>query len=288
MSPTSDLVARYLSYRKRAGELAPKSVANVRTYLYRWDTFIGGRSLSVIGRADVERWLLDLATLSPATRRHALSALRQLYRWALIHGHVRADPTTSVRGPRDPRRLPRAVRHDDVTAVLDACPDVRARLIVTLAVQEGMRCIEIVRLEVGDIDRHAGTLRVVGKGGHERLLPLLADTQRALDDYLAEYPAPGHGPLVRSFVQDRQALTSGAVSRLVSGWFTDAGVKHAPRDGMSAHALRHTCATDMLLAGAHLRDVQAALGHKHLQTTEVYLPTVVRGLESAMEGRSYR
>jgi site-specific recombinase XerD len=68
----------------------------------------------------------------------------------------------------------------------------------------------------------------------------------------------------------------------------DAGIKRKARDGISAHAGRHTCATDMLRAGAHLRDVQAALGHRHLHTTEIYLPYLVNTLSEAMGGRTYR
>jgi site-specific recombinase XerD len=66
-----------------------------------------------------------------------------------------------------------------------------------------------------------------------------------------------------------------------------AGINHAAYDGVSAHALRHTAAADMLRSGAHVRDVQAALGHAHLVTTERYLPTLVRGLAETMAGRRY-
>ncbi len=68
----------------------------------------------------------------------------------------------------------------------------------------------------------------------------------------------------------------------------EAGIKRWSRDGISAHALRHTAATDMLRARAHLRDVQHALGHAHLATTEIYLPLVVHDLREAMGGRRYR
>jgi site-specific recombinase XerD len=69
---------------------------------------------------------------------------------------------------------------------------------------------------------------------------------------------------------------------------SEAGIKRYRRDGVSAHALRHTSATDMLRSGAHLRDVQHALGHAHLATTETYLPLVVHDLREAMGGRQYR
>jgi site-specific recombinase XerD len=75
---------------------------------------------------------------------------------------------------------------------------------------------------------------------------------------------------------------------MVGGWIGDAGLKRRAGDGISAHALRHRAATDMLRAGAHLRDVQAALGHVSIATTQPYLPTVVGDLRTAMGGRRYR
>jgi site-specific recombinase XerD len=130
---------------------------------------------------------------------------------------------------------------------------------------------------------------VRGKGGHERVLPVMAETLDCLDAYLGEHPCSA-GPLIRSYRswERHQALSAGAISKYVSIWMNDAGIKTGPRDGISAHAGRHTCATDMLRTGAHLRDVQAVLGHAHLSTSETYLPLLVNGLESAMTGRSYR
>lgn len=115
---------------------------------------------------------------------------------------------------------------------------------------------------------------------------LLLEVEQALAAYLAEYPASA-GPLVRSYRQPQRSLDPDTISGLVSRIMWAAGVKRARRDGVSAHALRHTAATDMLRQDAHLRDVQQALGHAHLSTTEVYMPYVVRSLEDAMGGRWY-
>lgn len=119
------------------------------------------------------------------------------------------------------------------------------------------------------------------------VLPISDETWMALTAYLSEHPATSGG-LVRSYRQEWRALQADTISGMVSLWMSEAGIKRRPRDGVNAHALRHTSATDMLRAGAHLRDVQHALGHAHLATTEVYLPLVVKDLREAMGGRKYR
>lgn len=281
---TTNQIEKYIQARKRQGAKRG-TVSNLRWALDSFARHVGRRDLRTLGPADIERWLERCGDYSPASRRAMLSTVRGFLRWAERHNHVRHNPANHVKGPRQPRILPRALAGGSASRVLSACPDARARLVVTLMLQQGLRCVEVSRLELGDIDRYHGTVRVKGKGDHERVLPLMDETVASLTEYLGELPAVA-GPLVRSYTTGR-ALTPGSISRLVSGWMLDAQVKSAPGDGISAHPLRHTMASDMLLNGAHLRDVQAALGHAHLATTETYLPLVVNGLHAAMSGRSY-
>jgi excisionase family DNA binding protein len=155
--------------------------------------------------------------------------------------------------------------------------------------QEGLRCIEVAQLDLHSVDLADRTVFIDnGKGGHQRLLPLSDETYAAILRYLGEVGGRTRsGPLVRSALNERQGISAQTVSQLVTGYIRDAGLKRDVRDGISAHACRHTMATDMLLGGAHLRDVQAALGHASIATTERYLPTVVHGLRDAIGGRSY-
>lgn len=278
------LAEKYVQVRIRQGAKRG-TVANLRWALDLFVRFMGQRPLERIGQSDVERWMEHCGGYSPASRRALLSSARCFLRWAERHKHVRRNVALNIKGPRQPRMLPRALPTGGPAKVLTACPDARARFIVTLMLQQGLRCVEISRLELHDIDTINETMMIRGKGDHERLLPLLAETREALFDYLAEHPCTA-GPLVRSYTR-REALTAGSISRLTSGWMLAAGVKSAPRDGVSAHSNRHTAATDMLLNGAHLRDVQTALGHAHLATTERYIPFVVKGLADAMGGRTY-
>lgn len=278
------LIEQYVIARKAQG--APKgTIANLRWALDSFAVAMGDRPIERVGASDIERWLERCGDYSPASRRALLSTVRGFLRWCERRKYVRHNPATDLKGPRQPRTLPRALSGGAASKVLASCPDARARLIWILMVQQGLRCVEISRLQFGDVDRFHGTLRVTGKGGHERVLPLMDETIGSLVEYLGEHPCVA-GPLIRSYTS-RRALGPGTISRLVSGWMVDSTVKSAPRDGVSAHCGRHTCASDMLLNDAHLRDVQAALGHAHISSTERYLPLVVKGLNEAMGGRSY-
>lgn len=204
-----------------------------------------------------------------ATKRGRLSQLRMFCRWAVLDGHFGQDPTLGVRSPRQPRTIPRGLPAADVAKTLAVVPDSRGRLMCFLAVQEGLRVGEISRAEVGDIDRDEKAMLVRGKGGHQRVLPVSEETLRAVAVYLGEFPAAS-GPLIRSFTDPYRRIDPGYVSTLVSRWMRTAGVKKRAGDGRGAHALRHTMATDLVWSGAHLRDVQAALGHASISTTQMY------------------
>lgn len=275
----------YLRRRRRRGEIAVQTERNARAILNDLDRSVGKR-LGDLRKRDVERWLEGMDGLSAATKRTRWSCARGFVRWAVAEGILDHDPMAKVQAPRQPRSIPRAMAADRVTRTLAACPNLRGRLIVLLMVQMGLRCCEVAGLDRGDIDWGRWTVRVKGKGGHERVLPIPDEVRAPLEDYVAKTLSRS-GPVIRSVRHPSRGLDADTISGMVSRWMDEAGVKMAQRDGVSAHALRHTAATDMLRAGAHLRDVQAALGHAHLQTTEIYLPLIVNGLEEAMAGRRY-
>lgn len=166
---------------------------------------------------------------------------------------------------------------------MTTAPDDRARLIILLEVQEGLRACEVARIEVGDIDFTERTILVRGKGNRERLLPLSAQTWAALEDYLGGRPMKT-GPLIRSYNDPKAGISSAHVQHLVQGWLRRVGISSG-----GGHGLRHTMATTLLREqGADIRDVQMALGHATLQSTSIYLPfSDARRLRGVMDGRWY-
>lgn len=273
------LVHAYTAARRH--EISPLSYQRYADTLRLFARSVGTtRTAASITRGEIEQWFLSRGW-APSTRRHVLSILKNFWLWAIEQGYCTQNPTLGIRRMREPRRLPRGLSHDEVAAVFAACPDARFRLIISLMVQEGLRCGEVARLELGDIDMADRLVRVVGKGGHERVLPLSEETFDNLRIYLASTPIKG-GPLIRRASDPMRGMTAERMSQVVNGLMHGIGLAE------SAHALRHTAATDVLRGGAHIRDVQAMLGHVSLVTTQHYMPLVVRDLRDAMGGRRYR
>lgn len=280
-----EIVEPYVRGRVRRGEIRPLTARNVRMVLGQFAA-INDVRVAAIKRRHVIRWLDSMEHLAQSTRRNRLAVVRTFCRWLIDEGMLSSDPCRKIKPLREPQRVPRALTPEQVAAVLDACPDTRARAAVVLMAQEGMRRGEVAALEVGDLDMVNRLIVVTGKGGSQRVLYMTEQTRRAVTDHLA-VQGDVAGPLLRSFQYPTRGLHPDTVSAIVRRAMEAGGVKRAPRDGVSPHALRHTALTDMLRAGAHVRDVQHVAGHAHLATTETYLPLMVGALREAMEGRWY-
>ena len=284
-STRGDISVGRLAFRYLAARRHRMTSGTYRTYREALSLF--GRHVGAdkparnVHRKQVERFVYNNRT-SPATRRQRLSIVRNMYRWAVREGLLRQNPADGVESPIVPRAATRYVAPAKVGATMAACPDERALLIVALMIQCGLRAIEVARLQVGDVDFDTQDMKVVGKGGHQRRLPLPNEAWRLLNAYLAARPASA-GPLIRSYVRPHEGVTARYISRMVGGWLKDAKVRE------TGHALRHSMAQDLFQRGADIIQVQTALGHLSIATTRRYLraakPHELRGV---MEGREYQ
>lgn len=239
-------------------------------------------------RKHIEAWMAA-QTSSSSTIRANYSVIRGFTAWCVHSRYVAHDPCAGLRGPRQPRGVPRELTVESVGKILIACPDRRAELLVLLAVEEGLRVSEIARLERTDIDHVAQLMLVHGKGSKERWLPICDETAQAIRAYCAERPGSS-GPLIRSETHPNRGIGSKQVARLIIQVMRDAGIKVGAFDGVSGHALRHTFAGHMLDNGGDIRDVQAALGHANLGATYIYLRRrqADTRLRESMGRQSYR
>jgi integrase/recombinase XerD len=246
-----------------------------------------------LDRRAVLSWQHTVSAHAPASRRAYLSTVRTFCGWAIGEGYLTQDPTAGIARIKQPRLVPRALPQDAVTKLLEACEtDSRDLAIVWLQVGLGLRCAEVAALEMADWDPISRKLFVRGKGGHERVLPATDAVCTALERYLDDVGRCA-GPLIRaragtSFGRDKHLAPQAIVWR-VGRLMKKAGIKRAPRDGVSAHALRHTCASDALDKCGNVRTVQEILGHASLSSTQIYLRRAnLDQMREALEGRSYQ
>lgn len=237
-----------------------------------------------VSLADLRTWLANQHATGAdrATLQRRAAGARSFFAWAARTGRLPADPGAALRSPKVDRRLPSTVEAgqarqmlDGLAARVDEAGDPAALAsrrrdlaIVEVLYASGIRVSELAGLDTVDIDEQRGLLRVLGKGGSQRTVPLGAPALRALDAWLAvrgRLARPGSGEAV--FVGDRGArIDPRVVRRLVHRAL--AAVPDAP--DLGPHGLRHAMATHLLEGGADLRSVQEILGHSSLATTQLY------------------
>ncbi len=226
------------------------------------------------------------AKLSPRTSARRLSTLRQFFRFLLLEGRIGEDPTALLTAPKTWRNLPRYLTGEQVEALL-AAPDEsprgrRDRAMLETLYATGLRVSELVSLRMADVNLDLGFVRVTGKGGKQRMVPLGSKAQEAVRDYLSQ----ARQQLLKGrasphlFVTGRgSAMTRQAFWMLLRRYGLQAGI----RQKLSPHVLRHSFATHLLEGGAGLRSVQAMLGHADISTTEIYTHVLRTRLKSTVD-----
>jgi len=210
----------------------------------------------------------------PRTVARKLAAIRSFYKSMVELGEMTANPADLLPAPKQPQRLPRTLKAEDVAALLNKIPattplEMRDRALFELAYACGLRAEELVNLELESIDFDAETVRVEGKGGKTRFVPAGEPALRSVTRYLergrpALASADGERALLLS--KSGRRLSTSDVRRRLKVW-----ARHATQQGaVHPHALRHSFATHLLEGGADLRAIQELLGHSSISTTQVY------------------
>ncbi len=229
--------------------------------------------------------------------RHA-AAMRSFFGWLAAEGRIEASPMEGFERARQPRRLPRTVGERPLNALIEAVDgdgpaEVRDRLALELLYGCGLRCSELTGLNLHDADLAAGTLRVRGKGGRERVVPFGAPAARALRRYLAwRADFAGRyrkGALAAALAGPKAPLLLSPTGRRLNRGHVAALVHariHAflPEGaGATPHTLRHAFATHLLDHGAPLLDIKELLGHASVETTQIYTHVSSAGLRAAFD-----
>ena len=216
--------------------------------------------------------------LSRRSQARALSAVRSLFRFACLRGRLDANPASGVRTPKQEKTLPRHLRPGEVedlieTPVSEGPLERRDRALLELLYAAGLRVGELVGLDWPDIDLGARVVRVLGKGGKERMVPFGAPAREALEawredwhEMRSKHPAGDDEDEPVFLSQSGRRLSDRSVRRVIDQRAAAAGIPA----GVHPHTLRHTFATHLLEEGADLRTIQELLGHSSLATTQRY------------------
>jgi integrase/recombinase XerC/integrase/recombinase XerD len=236
----------------------------------------GDRAPGEIRHRDVRRYAAGLSAggAAPATVARKLAAVRGLFDFLVRSERLGQNPADLVSSPKREQKLPRVLSVEQVRELLERIPartplELRDRAMLELAYSCGLRCEEIVNLDLGALDFETEQLRVLGKGLKERLLPVGEPAQRALRRYSergrhALATDPREQALFLS--KSGRRLSNSDITRRLGLWVREAALSA----GVSPHALRHSFATHLLEGGADLRTIQDLLGHASISTTQVY------------------
>jgi integrase/recombinase XerC/integrase/recombinase XerD len=236
----------------------------------------GEREPAAVRHRDVRRFAASLSSegAAPATVARKLAAVRGLFDFLVRTDQVGQNPAELVSSPKREEKLPKVLSVEQVRSLLERIPartplELRDRAMLELAYSCGLRCEEIVNLDVGALDFETEQIRVLGKGSKERLLPVGEPAQLALQRYAergrhALLSDPREPALFLS--KSGRRLSNSDITRRLARWVSEAALAA----GVSPHSLRHSFATHLLEGGADLRAIQELLGHASISTTQVY------------------
>lgn len=285
-------VEEFLSHIRVERGLAANTVAAYRRDLGGYVEFLesrGVRDIDEVSEVELSEYVRARAEISArSSLARAVVSIRNLHAFALEEGMTKGDPAADLSPPKLQERLPKALSVDEVMRLL-AAPDVadvlglRDAALLELLYSTGARVSEICALDVDDatsaLSHPDAGLRLVGKGGKERVVPLGSYARAAVDAYLVR-ARPTLAP--RAKVADHALLLNQRGRRLgrQSAWaiMQDAAGKAGIQSDVSPHCLRHSFATHLLAGGADLRVVQELLGHSSVATTQIYTLVTVEHL----------
>jgi len=278
----SEAIDRYVRHLVDVRRLSPATVRAYRADLADMVAAVGDGALDDVDLEALRSWLWRATQRGDAraTLARRTAAARGFFSWASEYAHVAVDPSLRLVAPKRGRTLPRVATTEALGAVLDDLHtraeqgdprDLRDAAVLELLYGAGVRVSELCGVDLDDVDPAAATVRVMGKGSKERVVPFGGPAARALDAYLVRgrpvLAARGEVASPAFFLGLRGGrIGPRAVYDLVAREIAPA----MGAETVGPHALRHSAATHLLDGGADLRAVQEMLGHASLGTTQIY------------------
>jgi len=267
-------VGLFLAYIASERGLSPNTVAAYERDLTRFAASVVALTEVTSGAILAHLAHLQSIGLSSASRSRALMAIKGLFRFLKKEGLVQSNPALHLEGPKLWQLVPEVLSVEEASRLLERPAVARDRAILELLYAAGLRVSELCALDIHDLDE--GDVRVMGKGGKERLVPVHQRAVDAVDRYLLE--RDDEEPAL--FLSKRgRRIERGAVWSMVKRYAKESGIKRP----ISPHTFRHSFATHLLDGGADLRVIQELLGHSSIATTDRYTHVSQAKLQDAFE-----
>ena len=282
------MIEQFLNYLRFERNASPQTVQTYEESLYEFESYLTFKDSGLsIGAADadlIREWMESLMDRgnNASTINKKLSALRSFFRFALKRKLVAKDPAHCVTGPKKSKPLPQFLREGEMDRLLDQVEwgdnykDVRARTLLLLLYETGLRRSELTGLNNADVDLEVCQLKVTGKRNKQRIVPFGEELAEALKHYIAVRDDQVTGDCDALFLSDKgHRMTASQVYQIVRKHLTTV----TSMKKRSPHVLRHTFATAMLNNGAGLESIKNLLGHESVSTTEIYAHTTFEQLK---------
>lgn len=271
-----DLISDFLNFLRVEKGLSANTINAYRVDLEKLARFAEslGKDLQSLESADLSAFIQSLrrAGLDPKSAARAVVAVRGFYKFLLLDGHIRRDPSANLESPKSWQSLPKFLLPEEVEKLLEA-PDtatdsgLRDKAMLEVLYATGLRVSELVALKESDVNLDAGFVIALGKGSKERIVPLGRSAIEWVRRYLpARRRLLGKRASPYLFINSRgKPLSRHAFWKLIVRYGQKANLGH-----VTPHLIRHSFATHLLENGADLRSVQMLLGHSDISTTQIY------------------
>ena len=282
------MIDQFLNYLRFERNASPQTVQTYEDSLREFESYLtfreDGLSFEAVDTDLIRDWMESLMDRgnNASTINKKLSALRSFFRYALKRKLVEKDPAHAVVGLKKPKPLPQFVREGEMDRLLDNVEwgddykNVRARTLLLLLYETGLRRSELTGLDDGDIDFETSQLKVTGKRNKQRIVPFGPELAETLRKYVIVRDEQVKGDCDALFLSDKgHRMTGQQVYEIVHRYLTGA----TSLKKRSPHVLRHSFATAMLNNGAGLESIRNLLGHESVSTTEIYAHTTFEQLK---------
>ncbi len=281
-------IEEFLKYIEFEKNYSPLTVKSYRIDLEEFIKDIN-KDLTKVNREDVKLYLKDLFDMedSSKTVSRKISSLKSFYRYMKDNGYISINPLSSIRYPKKEKSLPKFVQYNELEDMIEISKEgslgERNNLIIELMYSTGVRVSELVNIKLSDIDFENKKIRIMGKGSYERFVFYGDYTSEALNRYIKNTRCKLLDGKINEFLflnKNGGNISTRGIAKIIDGIIKNTSIKTK----VSPHTLRHTFATHLLDNGCDLRSVQEMLGHKNINSTEVYTHITSDRLKSVYFG----